>query len=327
MGKISYGVSLYSFSAEYYSGKLSLEEILAKVKALGYQGVEIVAAQMVPGYPYPTDEWLASFRFLLQKHGLVGNCWSAYIDAGIRQDCGLTREEIIQFTTNDLICAKKAGFSLVRTQHAITPEIMREMIPLCKRLGMRLAVEMHYPHHPETPVWRDGFLPLFRGEGKGVLGAVPDCSIFQRYPHKLFLDSAIEDGCRPEVVAAVACRHRQGESLESCLTPDLLPCEQEMARDLYGRFCEPAHIRQIPALMEVSFYIHGKFYYLEEGENDQSIPYEEVLPAIAASGFEGFIACEYEGHHYTDTLDTAQMLRRYMDMNHRILGKALDARE
>ena len=320
MSNIKYGVSLYSFSADYYSKHMSIEDILVEVKKLGYQGIEIVAAQMVPGYPYPSDEWLAYFKFLLEKHGLVGNCWSAYIDSGIQAKRTLSKREIINFTVNDLICAKKAGFNLVRTQHAISPEIMREMIPFCKKQNMRLAVELHAPHHPLVPVWKDGFLPLFRGEGRGVLGVVPDCSIFQRYPHRLFLESAIEDGCRSDIVEQIRNAHRMGNSLDSCLKMDLSEKEQNFAKDMYDRFCEPCHVEQIPELMDVAFYVHGKFYYLDEGSFDESIPYEEVLPAIAATGYNGFIACEYEGHHYSDTLNTSIMLKRYMDMNQRIFA-------
>ena len=47
---------------------------------------------------------------LLLKHDLKPLCWSAYIDYGIRSDRDLNEEEIIQFTLNDLIYAKKAGF-------------------------------------------------------------------------------------------------------------------------------------------------------------------------------------------------------------------------
>ena len=64
---------------------------------------------MVPEYPYPSDRWLNEFRELLQKHGLQPICYSAYIDYGIRTDRDLTEEEIIQFTVNDMIYAKKAG--------------------------------------------------------------------------------------------------------------------------------------------------------------------------------------------------------------------------
>ena len=127
------------------------------------------------------------------KYELEPVCWSAYIDMGIRSDRDLTEEEIIQFTVNDLIYAKKAGFPLVRTQHAISPKIFRQMIPFCKELGVKLTIEMHHPHHPEVPVWKEYF-EIMKGEGKGWLGFVPDFSIFQTMPHKLYLDQAISFG-------------------------------------------------------------------------------------------------------------------------------------
>ena len=49
--KLRYGVTLYSYSNEYVNGILSFEEILRTVKAQGYTGIELVASQMVPGYP------------------------------------------------------------------------------------------------------------------------------------------------------------------------------------------------------------------------------------------------------------------------------------
>ena len=111
---IKLGISLYSFSTEYIHEKLDLEGVLKKARDMGYKGVEIVAAQMVPDYPYPTDEWLEMFKGLLDKYQLEPVCWSAYIDMGIRTDRDLTEDEIIQYTVNDLIYAKKAGFPMVR---------------------------------------------------------------------------------------------------------------------------------------------------------------------------------------------------------------------
>ena len=93
--KIRYGVTLYSYSNEYVNGILSFEEILRTVKAQGYTGIELVASQMVPGYPYPSDEWLAQLKALLEEIGLEPVCWSAYIDMGIRSDRDLTEDDII----------------------------------------------------------------------------------------------------------------------------------------------------------------------------------------------------------------------------------------
>lgn len=50
---IKYGVTLYSFSNEYVNGILSFEEILHKVKKMGYTGIELVASQWCPSIPIP----------------------------------------------------------------------------------------------------------------------------------------------------------------------------------------------------------------------------------------------------------------------------------
>ena len=55
--KIRYGVTLYSYSNEYVNGILSFEEILRTVKAQGYTGIELVASQMVPGWPISRPCW------------------------------------------------------------------------------------------------------------------------------------------------------------------------------------------------------------------------------------------------------------------------------
>ena len=170
---IKIGVSLYSLTTQFIHGELDLEGCLKAVHDMGYKGVEIVAAQMVPDYPFPSDEWLYYFRGLLEKYDLEPVCWSAYIDMGTRTDRDMTEAEIIQYTVNDLIFAKKAGFPLVRTQHAISPDIFRKMIPFCKELNMKLSIEMHWPHHPDVPVWKEYF-EIMKGEGKGYLGFVPD---------------------------------------------------------------------------------------------------------------------------------------------------------
>ena len=91
---IKIGVSLYSLSTPFIHEWLDLEGCLRAVHEMGYKGVEIVAAQMVPGYPFPTDEWLFHFRGLLEQYELEPVCWSAYVDMGIRTDRDLTEAEM-----------------------------------------------------------------------------------------------------------------------------------------------------------------------------------------------------------------------------------------
>lgn len=318
MNDIKLGISLYSFSTEYIHEKLDLEGVVKKAADMGYKGVEIVAAQMVPEYPYPSDEWLSGFKGLLEKYDLEPVCWSAYIDMGIRSDRDLTEDEIIQYTVNDLIYAKKAGFPMVRTQHAISPEIFRRMIPFCKKLNMKLTIEMHHPHHPEVDVWKEYFA-IMRGEGKGILGFVPDFSIFQTMPHKLYLDQALSFGCRPEKLAEIVEIHKTSKDMGRIEAGDFNEMEKHTAEEMFGKFSAPARIQQIREFIDCVFYIHGKFYYLDNDEHDPCIPFEEIIAEIKKAGYKGYIASEYEGHHFDETVDSEVQLRHFAALNRRLL--------
>lgn len=315
---IKLGVSLYSFSTEYIQEKLDLEGVLKKTHDMGYKGVEIVAAQMVPEYPYPSDEWLYMFRDLLKKYDLEPVCWSAYIDMGIRSDRDLSEDEIFQFTLNDLIYAKKAGFPIVRTQHAISPKVFRQMIPYCKELGVKLTIEMHHPHHPEVPVWKEYF-EIMRNEGKGVLGFVPDFSIFQTTPHKLYLEQAVNDGCRPEKLEEIVKLHQTTKDLDAVKNGDFNEQEKFVAEEMFGKFTAPAKISQIKDFIDCAFYIHGKFYYLDNDDHDPCIPYEEIIAEIKKAGYKGYIASEFEGHHFDDIINSEKQLRHFVALNTKLL--------
>lgn len=320
MSDIKLGISLYSFSTEYIHEKLDLEGVLKKAKDMGYQGIEIVAAQMVPEYPYPTDEWLAEFKGLMEKYELEPVCWSAYIDMGIRGDRDLTEEEIIQFTVNDLIYAKKAGFPMVRTQHAISPKIFKAMIPFCKELGVKLTIEMHHPHHPAVPVWQEYF-EIMKNEGKGVLGFVPDFSIFQTMPHKLYLDQAVSFGCRPEKLAEIVELHRQKADYSVVANGDYNEIEKHTAEEMFGKFSAPAKMEQWKDIIDCAFYMHGKFYYLDNDDHDPCIPFEEIIAEVKRLGYKGYIASEYEGHHFDETIDSEEQLRHFVSLINKNLDK------
>ena len=315
---IKFGITLYSFSTEYIHEKLDLEGVLKKARDMGYKGVEIIPAQMAPEYPYLSDEWIEELKGLLAKYELEPICWSAYIDMGIRSDRDLTEEEIIQYTVNDMIYAKKAGFKMVRTQHAISPEIFRKMLPYCKELDIQLTIEMHHPHHPEVPVWKEYF-EIMKGEGKGYLGYVIDYSIYQTMPHQLYLNQAIDFGCRPEKLDEIIEMHKKGGDMEAIKMGDFNSIEKHTAEEMFGKFSAPARIDQIKDTLDCCFYIHGKFYYLENDEHDPCIPFEELTTTIRDLGFKGYVSSEYEGHHFDETIDSQVQLQRFINLNKKIL--------
>ncbi len=317
---IKIGVSLYSLSTEFIHEKLDLEGCLKAVHDMGYKGVEIVAAQMVPDYPFPSDEWLYHFRGLLEKYDLEPVCWSAYIDMGTRTDRDMSEAEIIQYTLNDLIYAKKAGFPMVRTQHAISPAIFRKMIPYCKELDMKLTIEMHWPHHPEVDVWKEYFA-IMKGEGKGYLGFVPDFSIFQEMPHALYLRQAEEYGCRKEKLDELVKIHAAGGGMEEVNRGDYNEIEKHYAAEMFEKFNHPARIEQLKDVIDCVFYVHGKFYYLDNDEHDPCIPYEDIIPKLVSYGYKGYIASEFEGHHFYSDVNCVEQLAHYVALNKKVLAE------
>jgi len=306
--KIELGVSLYSLTSEFVTEKMGLEDCLRAVAEMGFKGIEIVAAQTVPEYPNPSDKWLFEFRDLLANYDLKPVCYSAYIDNGLRPDRDLNHDEIVQFTYNDMLYAKKAGFSMIRTQHSISPQILEEMVPACEKLDIMLTIEMHHPHHPRVEVWEKYIELMNKYEH---LGVVPDFSIFQRKPHRLLVERLVRAGFREDKLNSVLEYHEKGIPCENAIGELSLNAEEaQFTRDLYEKF-NPTPLDDLKTLIPITPYIHGKFYILDNGEFDPCIPYDKILPMIQDLGYKGYIAAEYEGHHFDMSVDARQQLRYY----------------
>lgn len=315
---IELSLTLYALSAEYVHGKLTLEGCLAKAKEMGYSGIEMVASQMVPEYPYPSEVWMDGFVALLGKYGLKPVCYSAYIDMGTHSDRDLTEDEIFQSTLNDMIYAKRMGFQMVRTQHAISPAIFRRMLPYAKRIGIILSIEMHHPHTPEVPVWKEYFKII--DQSGGYLGMVPDFSIFAEHPHALFIEQMVSDfGCRKDKVDEIIRLHAEGKSREDILKGDYTDAERRCVDEVFHNYGSgAAHLEWLDEILPRTVYIHGKFWHMD-GEEDTCVPTAKIIPLIKKSGYTGYIASEYEGHHFLAQPDTETQLRRWVAMTNRLL--------
>jgi sugar phosphate isomerase/epimerase len=312
-------LTLYALSAEYTTGRFTLEDCLKKAHEMGYTGIEMVASQMIPEYPHPSGEWMDTFILLMEKYKLTPVCYSAYIDMGTHSDRDLNENEIIQSTIDDMCYAKYMGFQLVRTQHAISPKIFKNMKPYAEKIGIKLAIEMHHPHNPEVPEWKE-YLKIMK-DSEGWLGVVPDFSIFAEHPHKLNIIQAVEDyGCRREKVDEIIKKHGSYIKKEMLLAGDYTEAEKKFIEDVYSTYGK-AHFEWLDMVLPYTMYIHGKFWYLGEDEIDTTIPCDKLLPIIKKSGFTGFMASEYEGHHYNDKLDSCEQLQRWINMSNRILEK------
>lgn len=322
-GDIQLCLTLYALSGEYATGRFSLEKCLQTAHEMGYTGIELVASQMVPEYPHPSKAWMDEFRAMLTRYQLHPVCYSAYIDMGTHSDRDLTENEIIQSTIDDMVYAKYMGFDLVRTQHAISPAVYRKMLPYAKDLDIILAIEMHHPHNPDVPVWKE--LLKIMDEGEGYLGVVPDFSIFAETPHALHIRQVIDEfGCSEEKVEEIVHLHKEGVTQsEIKKAGSYSDVELRFLNEVFSTYGNgTAKLAWLKELLPHTVYIHGKFWYIGEDEKDDTIPCDRLLPMIQAAGYHGYMASEYEGHHFAGEIDACEQLRRWVSMSNRILRKA-----
>ncbi len=214
MSQIKHSITLYSFARRYGNSIYSFEDCMAEASRMGGQGIELVAAQMMPGYPYLDKEFKTLFMRLCDKYELNPVCYSAYIDLGIRKDKVMTDHEKYDSTIRDLEIAYELGFKIVRSQFSLTPVIMEKCLPFAEKLGIHLSVELHTPHVPSTPIWQE-YLALFEKADSPYLGVVPDMSSFCYAPPATFFNGE-EDGDqeRLEIRKQLLEAFENGESKE-----------------------------------------------------------------------------------------------------------------
>lgn len=175
--RIKFGICLDNFSDDFVRKKATLEDLIKRIAKLGYQGIEFTPAQMLPSYPEISDQDIEQVRELLSKYHMEPFCWNIYLDLGAVSGRELSENEIHKAIMQNLIFAKRAGFSVIKTSRAITARIFQKMLPLCRDLDMKLAVELDETStlSKECPTEEiEEFLSIIRKEGEGQEGVIAE---------------------------------------------------------------------------------------------------------------------------------------------------------
>ena len=142
-------------------------------------------------------------------------------------------------------------------------------------------------------------------------------------PHELYLRQAVEFGCRPEKLDEIVKIHAAGGDMDRINNGDYTEIEKHYAEEMFGKFNHPAKVEQLKDVMDCIFYIHGKFYYLDNDEHDPCIPYETLIHALVENGYKGCIASEFEGHHFYSDVSCVEQLGHFVAMvNHMLEQEA-----
>ena len=328
-GNIKHSITLYGLGRKYVQGIWSFEEILAKAKKLGGDGIEIVAPQMVPNHPEPTEEWIAYFKDACQQYELDPVCYSIYIDNGKHKGRLLSEAERMLCTINEMETAKKLGFKIVRSQDPLMPETMEKLLPYAEELGIHLTIEMHGPWKPSSPLFR-GYWEMFERKQSEYLGVVMDLSSFTSGAPEIAFNVFPDDSCHKDLLKEINQLYISTEIPEE----DLIRQLYEKGGDEVDEMIVRARVFSIPKdshvgviydrtkpeyegfrqFLKYSKYMHGKFKYVNEDLECIEIDYPRFVQIMKEEGYHGYIASEYEGGKMDESLSEEDQIVRHIQM-------------
>lgn len=311
MGKLKHSMTLYGLGGRYIRGECSVADILKVAKDIGVDGFEIVAPQMVEGHPNPSEYWMDSFIDTYQKYGLTPVCYSVYVDSGKHKGRFLNETERILATVNEMEYAKRMGFSVVRSQDALLPSTMEKLLPYAEELNLHLAVELHGPYSPSTPIFQE-YEALFERKNSPHLGIVMDYSAFTSGPTATVLDAFPDDVCNKELLHKIRRLFTTTEIPVEDLIQKLLDeggdeVDVYIAKNkLFGGLGNGTYYRTQPdydgfrRLLKWSKYMHGKYWHMNEDLTCDEIDYPGFVKIMKEENYQGFIASEYEGPSHNE---------------------------
>lgn len=326
MGNVKLGATLFCYGTEYARYEFDFEECVKQAALAGATGYEIVGTQMIPSYPNVSDEFLGLVEKLRRKYGIGPVGYGANNDKGMRPDRNLTDDEMLADAITDLKAANKLGCKVMRVQYMMSPEAFRRLAPYAELFDVKCGIEIHNPETPASPKMQE-YLKVIKETRSEYLGFVPDFGFLSVAPNKPHWIKALQAGVSEEHLEMAAQMRRDGvpqeEAGKKLMEAGAHPAIMGTLAGMYGfvqfhdRKDLPGLLQELKDIIPYSFEMHGKYHYLSEDCVEPSIPYEEILPVLKESGFDGYLICEYEDELYCGGYE---FTKRQMEMERRILG-------
>ena len=308
MGNIKLGATLFCYGTEYARYQYDFEECVRQAAMAGAQGYEIVGTQMLPSYPNVSEEFLGLVQALKVKYGIGPVGYGANNDKGLLSDRNLTDYEMLADAILDLKAANKLGCKVMRVQYMMSPEAFGRLAPYAELYDVKCGIEIHNPETPASETIQ-AYLDVIKKTGSKYLGFVPDFGFLSVAPNRPKWLKALQIGVKEEHLQMAAQFRRDGVPMEEAqkqlFAAGASPAIMDNLAGMYGfvqfhdRKDLPDLLQQLKDIIPYSFEMHCKFHYLGDDGKEASIPYEDILPVVAGSEFDGYLICEYEDEMYS----------------------------
>jgi hypothetical protein len=225
----------------------------------------------------------------------------------------------------DIKCANRLGFTNMRLLGSTPLPVVEKVLPAAEKANIKLNFEIHGPNRLEGRTV-DAWVKMFEKTQSGYLGLNPDMSLFEKKPVAVRRDCQIRGGVlRADIAKYIDQAQADGVPQDRAVAEVTRmgggTGDQMYLESRYAGYQDP---KKLVPLLKYAHHIHGKCYEMNADCQETSIAYDEVIPLVIASGFQGYIATEYEGQRFVmdnSQEDEVEQVRRHQVMMKRLLGE------
>ncbi len=324
--RIRRGVSLYSYQEEYYTRTMTLENCICEAADIGANGIEIISTGVVPNFPDPPERWVNYWLGLMEKYHTTPSCYDNFLETDLYKDRPLTDQELLDMVMDDVRLAHRMGFRVMRAPNHTPLDKIEKALPFAEKQDMKLTIEIHSPI-PLNGEYVENALEFINRTKTKHFGFTVDMSLFVKRPIRVQSERAIRDGIPEKIVRYIDHARMEGVPKEKAQAE----AEKMGYRDEdngYGtyltRVCETP--MQNPDLLKpilpYLYHVHAKFWEMTDEMREYSVAYDEIIPILIESGYDGYLSSEYEGQRWIqDAYETnsREQVRRNQLMLRRLL--------
>ena len=346
---IKRGVSFYSYQQAQFFGEMDWKDTCKELHDnLHCDGVEIINEATVPGYPFPSKEFIGDWNNTMARYNLQPVAFDGFLDTMRFRDHVLNHREASELLKLDLQLAHDMGFKHIRTMTGLPTDVIEGALDTAEKLDVGIAWEIHLPipirpnptikglfcERPGTAV--EETVEFIKKTGTKKVGFVPDMGIFNRGP---YIDG-IERELRhmdPDLAKEIRVVYESlypmnlnklGDEIEKNFKGKLTPAQERAFK--WNKCADPSDL--IPILPYV-FSLHGKCHDMIEipGQpghyTEPAERFEDVISLLKQNNWDGYICTEFEGQRaWQDCtrdkwIDEVDQVRK----NHEMLKRCIEA--
>lgn len=309
-----------------FLGKMNVEGCINFASSIGAKGIEILPEQNMPTFPYISDQEIATWHEMLDRHGCHFTCYDMFLDTKRRKDRMMSDDEQVESIRRELDLCARLGIHNMRMLVFVRPDILERCVPYAENLDIHMGVEVHAPWHLDH-AWILRTIEVADRLKTQHLGILPDMGIFMKHYPPEFRARFERDGARPEIAQFIVDQHEQKIMCEYTIYDVAVTlkgnaAEIRMAETL--RHAPYANPKRLSDYAPYFRHIQAKFYGMTEDCRDPAIAYDEVVPELLKVGWQGTLSSEYEGNRWVQDVkevDSREQVRRQQVMLGRLLGE------